>query len=180
MIDWKFIANLEGGDHLTGYVPSSPENNSGVTIASGVDLGASDPAVFNTLDPGLVSRLRPFFGIRGDRAAAALGRIGLAISPEEATAIDSVAFSGTARTLEQEFNGATSPGAWAKLPSAPQTVMVSLSYQYGSIWRRCPKFWADCIARNFQGMASELENFGDAYPTRRGREAAYLINGGAS
>ena len=43
-IDWEFIASLEGNE-LQGYVPS---NNSGVTIASGVDLKEKTVAFLNT------------------------------------------------------------------------------------------------------------------------------------
>jgi Bacterial toxin homologue of phage lysozyme, C-term len=42
-VDWKFIGTLEGAGILKGYVPVSQTSNSGVTIATGVDLGQGQP-----------------------------------------------------------------------------------------------------------------------------------------
>ena len=44
MIDWHFIGELEGQSVLTGYVPDPEISASGVTIATGVDLGQLTPA----------------------------------------------------------------------------------------------------------------------------------------
>ncbi len=38
-IDWDFISSLEGDQRLAGYVPAADVSESGVTIATGVDLG---------------------------------------------------------------------------------------------------------------------------------------------
>ena len=39
MIDFNFISKLEGGRKTKGYVPDPEGSRSGVTIATGVDLG---------------------------------------------------------------------------------------------------------------------------------------------
>jgi hypothetical protein len=38
-IDFAFLSGLEGGCKTTGYVPASSVSQSGVTIATGFDLG---------------------------------------------------------------------------------------------------------------------------------------------
>lgn len=39
-IDYSFISQREGGSKLNGYVPAAGVSKSGVTIATGFDLGA--------------------------------------------------------------------------------------------------------------------------------------------
>ena len=38
-IDYSFLSELEGGSQTTGYVPAAGVSKSGVTIATGFDLG---------------------------------------------------------------------------------------------------------------------------------------------
>ncbi|WP_393941438.1 pesticin C-terminus-like muramidase, partial [Shewanella sp. S23-S33] len=38
-VNFGFISGLEGGPILQGYVPDPKNSNSGVTIATGFDLG---------------------------------------------------------------------------------------------------------------------------------------------
>jgi hypothetical protein len=38
-IDYSFLSNLEGGCKTKGYVPAAKKSKSGVTIATGFDLG---------------------------------------------------------------------------------------------------------------------------------------------
>jgi hypothetical protein len=45
--------------------------------------------------------------------------------------------------------------------------------------KRCPKFWQAATNADSTAMANELNNFGDSYPTRRRREADYLLKGEA-
>ena len=41
-IDYNFLSDLEGGSKTTGYVPAAAVSKSGVTIATGFDLGQRD------------------------------------------------------------------------------------------------------------------------------------------
>lgn len=43
-IDYKFLSQLEGGSKTAGYVPAAAVSKSGVTIATGFDLGQRDEA----------------------------------------------------------------------------------------------------------------------------------------
>jgi hypothetical protein len=38
-IDFAFLSSLEGGCKTTGYVPAGSVSQSGVTVATGFDLG---------------------------------------------------------------------------------------------------------------------------------------------
>jgi hypothetical protein len=60
IIDWLFIASLEGADVLTGYLPNPEGSRSGVTIATAIDFGhimRSEPA---NLPDELQQRLAPY------------------------------------------------------------------------------------------------------------------------
>lgn len=173
MIDWTFIGQLEGYV-LNGYVPHPETSNSGVTIASGVDLGQMQASQLTSLPPDLQALLAPYLGLRRADAVAALQATPLTITPAQADALDALARGGAVTFIQQLYDRATSAGGFNALPAQAQTVIASVSFQYGNLGVRCPKFWGTCVAQNWAGAVHELQNFGDAYPTRRTREAAYL------
>lgn len=178
MIDWNFIGTLEEV-RLEGYIPDA--GDSGVTIATGIDLGRQSPTSIAGLPDGLRARLVPYLGLRGPAAVAALHARPLSVSGAEAVLLDQMAEGSIMGPLAAKFQSQTGD-VFDILPDAVQTVVVSLSYQYGAIWTRCPRYWQCVVTKDFQGIVNELEHFGDAYPTRRGSEAKYLsshINQGA-
>ncbi len=59
------------------------------------------------------------------------------------------------------------------LTCAQKTVIASVLYQYGSP-SRVPRFWSFITANNWNSAISELRNFGDAFATRRNKEADLL------
>ena len=63
--DFDFIAEQEGAAINKAYVPTkrdgSVDGNSGVTVATGIDLGSKDDAYFEGLDES-IRKLRPHFG----------------------------------------------------------------------------------------------------------------------
>lgn len=170
-VDWRFITNQEAC-RLVGYVPEGSDE-SGVTIATGVDLGQQGPTFLLGLPAGLPSRLRPYLGKKGEEARQALAAAPLAVSQGEGLALDGKARSELLDPLQAHFLQASGEALEAQIPAA-QTVLASVCWQYGTPWTRCPRFWALAVARDWGGVVKELENFGDAYPSRREREAAYL------
>ena len=48
-IDYKFISDLEGGSKTTGYVPAASVSKSGITIATGFDLGQRNESDLKSL-----------------------------------------------------------------------------------------------------------------------------------
>ncbi len=74
-IDWDWIAKLEGEGFRKGYVPIDKRTGkivgtSGVTIATGVDLGTKDRKFFEDIgvSEGIILKLEPFFPIKGRRS----------------------------------------------------------------------------------------------------------------
>ncbi len=170
-IDWNFIAQLEGR-RLVGYVP--PSGDSGVTIATGVDLGQRTLTEIAGLPGTLPARLEPYIGVRGPGASAILAAHPLAVSEAEADQLNDMAQRLILAPLASRFRAVTGDQLDV-LPDAVQTVVLSLAYQYGSIWTRCPRYWQCLTSRDWRGMINELDHFGDAYPTRRVKEANYLL-----
>lgn len=175
-VNFDFIAELEGKAVLTGYVPDPDKSNSGVTIATGFDLGQrsdSDLAAMLPEHNALVDKLAPYCLLKRQQAVAALARMPLYITQEEAKAIDSAVKQQLIGMLQQRYNLAA-PRLFTELVEAMQTVIASVAFQYGDLARRCPKFWRTAVNADSLGMVNELRNFGDRYQTRRNREANYL------
>jgi hypothetical protein len=73
-IDWDFISNREGNE-TTGYVPRNKDNtideNSGVTIGAGFDLGQQTEQTIKNLgfkDLSILDTVRPYLGVKGAKA----------------------------------------------------------------------------------------------------------------
>lgn len=176
-VNWKFIGEQEGEHVLKGYVPKSKDsNNSGVTIATGVDLGQMVHSDLADLPPDLAQRIVPYVGLRGDAARDALETSGLTVSDLEADLLDQHARRNTIYDLCLHFRLAAKIDLEG-LPEPCQTVIASVAFQYGSPWARCPNFWKFAVARQWRELYNELMDFGDAYSDRRHREAAYLKQG---
>lgn len=176
-VNFGFIAALEGGQVLTGYVPDAAKSNSGVTIATGFDIGQRSDSDLVTLLPkhsDLVDKLAPYCGLKNMAAVAALTKAPLQISRAEATAIDTAVKQQMLTRLVQRFNK-VALCSFADLSPALQTVIASVAFQYGDLASRCPRFWHAATTANSSGVVNELKNFGDRYPTRRQSEANYLI-----
>jgi hypothetical protein len=181
-IDWEFIGQLEGQSVLTGYVPMDKNGvlgESGVTVATGVDLGQINKREFGyfILTAELVSKLQFYIGLKGKEAVEALATTPLTLTKEESDMLDNEDRSPLLETLCNMWYMATGEYLW-DLPSTAQTVIASVAFQYGPGLRRtCPRFWSACIQQNWEKTIEELRNFEDKYPTRRGKEADYLEKG---
>lgn len=173
MIDWKFIGELEGRK-LVGYVPDPDGSMSGVTIATGCDLGAMQVTDLTRLGPGLAQLLCAYVGLHGHAAALALQNRPLTVTDAEADAIDQFTFGRTVESCEAHYDAATGIGEWAKLPDQAQTVISSVTFQYGTPWIRTPNFWHAAVAKNWNRLYGCLCHFGDDYQTRHDKEAAYI------
>ena len=178
-IDWQFISRQEGGQTLNGYVPTG-NNKSGVTIATGFDIGQRSRADISgmPITQGLKTKLTPYVGLIRQNAVAALRQTPLSITQSEADTIDGTVRSSVLSQLRRNYNAAVSasPGRakFDQLPSEAQTVIASLAFQYGDLCRETPKIWNLVTQQNWFAAIQELNNFGDHYPSRRKREATYL------
>ncbi len=177
MIDWKFIAELEGGVQLKGYVPAASTSNSGVTIATGVDLGARTLKEISKwpIADSLKVKLAPYLGRKGQEAANLLRELPLEITEDEATQIETAACGPIFDQLRKAYDKTVGKDAFYQLPGEAQTALASLAYQYGpNLAHRAPKFWGYACQKDWRACVNELENFGDRYPTRRRKEAKLL------
>ncbi len=178
-IDWDFIAAREGGRQLEGYVPMPDTSRSGVTIATGCDIGQRRVADIDALDipAGLKERLKPYCGLRRQAAVTALAARPLTITASEAAALDQAVKTGESAALRAAYDAATDRTGprFAQLPGAVQTAIASVAFQYGTnLAVRTPRFWAAVTAQDWAAAVSELRDFGDDYASRRNLEADLL------
>jgi hypothetical protein len=177
-IDYKFLSDLEGGSKTSGYVPAAKVSKSGVTIATGFDLGQRNESDLNRLNLNtvLVKKLKPYLGLKAKAAQDYLKNNPLQITVAEAQSIDKSVKSLHIAQLKAKYNSA--PGNMKKfsdIPAEAQTVVASVSFQYGvELSARTPKFWKAVTAQDWKDAVKILKSFGDAYPTRRKKEAEFL------
>lgn len=176
-IDWDFISRHEGGCRLSGYVPAAATSQSGVTVATGVDLGQRSSRDLQNmgLPQALQAKLAPYCGLRAAAAQRALAALPLSLTPEEARLLDEAAARPIFNALRRAHDAATAPGAFDRLPDAIQTALASVAYQYGAnLQKRTPRFWRAATRQDWTACILELEDFGDAYARRRRDEAALI------
>lgn len=174
MINWEFIYELEGGVQLEGYVPKGP-GHSGITVAAGIDLGQYPKAYFSSLaiPDGLKEKILPYVGLMGQTARYYLNSDHLVLTQDEADALMSAITDKFTVYLGAQYR-TYSRDSWSTVPDAAQTVIASVAWQYGDVAHKCPHFWEAVCEKNWKVTISVLENFGDAYTTRRNHEAQYL------
>ena len=175
-IDWEFISELEGGQHLKGYVPEPETSQSGVTIATGVDLGQHSISDIDALDMpiALKSKLKPYVGKIKQEAVQFLISNPLEITEAEADALDKAIKQKALDALIARYDAATTGKKFKQLASGIQTVIASVAFQYGNLAVKTPNFWKMVTEQRWQDAIAELRDFGDDYPTRRKKEAKLL------
>jgi len=171
-IDWDFIRKLEGFSK-EGYVPY--EGHSGVTVGAGFDLGQRDKAGLYSMGFSLplLTKLLPYCGLKDQAAEDLLFTKPLRLNDSEAAELDEKVKKVYAKAIEEEYN-AYSDFTFCMLDSAKQTVITSVGFQYGSLKKRCPTFFEYVTKGMWKKAVAELRDFGDAYATRRLKEADLL------
>jgi len=73
-IDYTFLSDRKGGRKLLGYVPDGGGSKSGVTIATGFDLGQRNEADLKKLklSKTLIDKLKPYLGLTKKSAIDAI------------------------------------------------------------------------------------------------------------
>ena len=169
-IDWKFIGSLEG-NRLIGYVPDKDGSKSGVTIASGFDLGARNESDIKNLPKDIQEKLKPYLGLKGDAAVQLANK--LRISSKEASIINDFSKREATTTLASKWRNATGQDFY-QMSKGKQTVLASVAFQYGDLESQTPNFWRQTTSNDWNSALKNLRNFGDNYNTRRNKEASYL------
>jgi hypothetical protein len=181
-IDSQFLERAEGR-RLRGYVPrardGSPLGRSGVTIATGADIGQwSVEEIERLILPReLKIKLRPYTGVRGDRAVKLLQERPLLISDREASLIDSAIHTKIVNDLARRFRLA-SGAEFDDLPRPVQTVLASLAINFGpGQLATMARTWSLISSQDWRGLADWLDIFPSRQPelsARRRREARLL------
>jgi len=177
-IDYKFLSEREGGSKTIGYVPAAGVSKSGVTIATGFDLGQRNEADLKKLglSLALVNKLKPYLGKKSKDAQDALIKAPLMITGPQALEIDKTVKKQHIDRVKRKYNLAVgTKKKFDAIPAEAQTVIVSVSFQYGDgLDVRTPAFWKAAIGQDWKEVSKVLNNFGDAYPSRRKLEAGLL------
>lgn len=173
MIDYKFISDLEGNSFI-GYVPDPKYSNSGVTIASGFDLGSrSYRSLHKKFSKELADKLSMYVGMKKYEAKRFLECNPLNITRQEAQQINSGSHDDSELLLIKEWSK-YSDEHFLNLSGECQTVIASVAFQYGNLARKAPNFWRQVTSGDWVGALGNLRNFGDRYRTRRNKEADLL------
>jgi hypothetical protein len=177
-INFSFVSQLEGGATCTGYVPDALHSKSGVTIATGFDIGQRSAKDLVMLLPKKIAvKLTPYCQLTGIAAQQTLSETPLALTELEVQVIDVCVKRQLTELLQHRYNQRSSVD-FEHLPEQAQTVIASVAFQYGNLAKRCPTFWGFVITQNWLAMVNELNNFGDRYTSRRLKEANYFIGKG--
>lgn len=186
-VDWKFIADREGV-HTRGYVPADkggqPNNKSGVTVATGFDLGGrtTDNLQRLGLPKDLIDTLTPYLGRRGQSAQDYLQQNPLTITDDQEKLVTATVFQDFYDDIARKYNATAVGARFQDLPREAQTAILSVGFQYGkNLPAATPNFWKQAVEQQWLDAHDNLETFGDSWPTRRRAEAALLkkaIDGG--
>ena len=144
-IDWDFILDLEGFA-LNGYVPDAKNSKSGVTIASGFDLGARNENDLKGLPNNLIKKLIPYLGLKGLEAESVANS--LSITENEAKILNEFSKNKTVNKLKNKWQNFTNT-SFDDLPMHQATVIASLSFQYGNLESQTPNFWQQVTNNNW-------------------------------
>lgn len=187
IIDWDFIRQFEGGRKLYGYVPvnneGEPIGKSGVTVATGVDLGQYSPEEFLhnlKISPSLVRKLHPYFGVTGVSALQLLKDKPLHLTGEEADLITEHVRFSILKTVARVW-GEHSQVPFRQLPPRVRTVLFSLAYNFGPhLDVALPNLLKTAVAcageKNWTRFHSFLDNFPSKNPELKRRRALEALH----
>jgi len=174
MIDYSFINLLEGSE-CHGYVPDPQNSQSGVTIASGFDLGQrSVEELQQALSKELSDKLIPYIGLKKQQAVQFLAEHPLSVSEAEVAEINCYSHSAAECLLITRWHQSESTCRFDELAIPCQSAIASVAFQYGDLARKTPDFWQQVTEQKWTDAIANLRKFGDRYPTRRNLEADLL------
>jgi len=171
---------MEGGAKRTGYIPTEGGKaigKSGLTLATGWDVGqmSMEELESSGLPQSIVEKVSPFIGAKGEEALGVFEKLGAPVlEDEEASIVDAFTHNKTLSQISKNYEKASGE-SFEDLSPAQQTVLASVGFQYGSNLKKAtPGFWKQVTSGDWESAHKNLQNFGDRYDYRRGREAEIL------
>ena len=169
-------ANYYGGPDPDNY---EPMGISGVTIATGVDLGQTSASVLENLGLAMavVNQLVPYLGRRQRAAVDVLHRLPLTVSRYVADSLDHAMLRHHASLISARYDRDAGPDAFAALPWQAQAAVFSILYQRGcGSPKKFQKTWAALVRQDWAEASARLQNSSlwSGYHKRRAREGKLL------
>jgi len=137
-VNFQLLANNEGGQSLTPYVPRAGQ--SGTTLATGVDIGQMNKREIQNLglEKPLLDKLTPFAGLKRAKALQALANAEKNgtlpnLSQAEANKLDLLFHQSFLKSTLDSYNARRQKGVvdFTKLTPAQQTILMDLTYNTG-------------------------------------------------
>lgn len=193
-----FLSKVEGTRQTKGYIPCHKVNGgtanyrgrgnpslframgvSGVTIATGCDLGQTDrdTLISYGLQPRICNLFSFYLGKKRDAAIRALYERPLEISLSDARDTDITVHKGYLDRWVQPAYEKASGAKFDSLPRQAQAVIMSVCFQKGcgGVRRDWPKLWSYLTSQNWQAAAKELTTGFTQYVSRRQTEGKLLM-----
>jgi GH24 family phage-related lysozyme (muramidase) len=192
-----FLAKVEGSRQVRGYIPcytskggtanyygaGNPKEYkamgaSGVTVATGVDLGQTDTDMLRSIGvrTGTIHFLLPYLGKKRSEALQVLHRLPLTLSASMAEELDHAVHGYHLESIRARYDREAGKGAYNAAPWQAQAVIFSLLYHMGcGAPNKIPITWQALVAGQWATAAQELcsDNWAQ-YVTRRHAEGALL------
>ncbi|MBQ9536599.1 MAG: hypothetical protein IJU79_02290 [Desulfovibrionaceae bacterium] len=185
---------VEGPQQTRGYIPCRPGNFygkptqdpnkytaigvSGVTIATGVDLGQTDvPSLQGYgICQATIDKLVPYIGLKTSRAIHKLSKLPLTITKVEADELDSCLHLGYLNRYVRPAYDRESKIKFDDLPQEAQAAIFSICYQkgVGGTRKGAPKTWRYFVNQQWEDACRELIHGFNAYAARRRLEGLLL------
>lgn len=184
-IDFDVISKLEGGQQLSGYIPVKDGKvigQSGVTIATGVDLGQWSLTDFKKLElpEELIKKVEPFLGRKKESALDAIAEQSLEITKEEADLLDKAIYKQIFLRVEELYNR-DGFSTFEQLPAPAQTVIASVATNrgpafgtLGGAWKTLWNYFLNGEWANAKRMLSTFPHDNTGLKARRKAEARIL------
>ena len=172
------VAEFEGGQRLKAYPP--PAAGSGVTVATGIDLGQRSVAELKDLglDDSLIKKVTPYLGLKDTEAKASLKLKPLSLTKPEADALDTAVGGQIIASVAAQFKKDSGGIEFSSLPDDARTVVESLAYNLGpELPRKLPTIWKLIIDDDWAGVQKALRETKWKQPElvdRRNKEASLL------
>ena len=158
-INYDFIESLEGFT-TTGVVPDPLKSKSGVTIGSGVDLGARNVNDLKKLNlpKKLIDKLTPYLGRKRGHALDFVNRRPLDISKEDARLITNSVREKELDSLAKQWKKDTGKD-FSELPENKATAVASVAFQYGVNRIKKMDYWKQATSDDWGRSLCQSKRF---------------------